>query len=159
MSEPVGVIRRMTVPDLVAAGMALAAAVWAVIESGQWPAPEFIGGPAVVPRIIAGILFIAAGALFWYAVRGQSEVIEEPLDIPKKQRIGTMVLVTATYAAALEPVGFLPSTIVYLAIFAVVLGLRRWGLIAAYAVLLPSAIYLVFGKVLKVPLPPTHWPF
>ncbi|QCK86126.1 tripartite tricarboxylate transporter TctB family protein [Phreatobacter aquaticus] len=156
---PVIAKRRMTVADLVAAGVSLAAAVWAIVESGRWPAPEFVGGPAVVPRIIAAILFVAAGALVWYALRGQSEVIEEPLDIPKKQRIGTMVLVTATYAAALEPVGFLPSTIAYLAIFAVVLGLRRWVLIAAYAVLLPSAIYVIFGKLLKVPLPPTHWPF
>jgi putative tricarboxylic transport membrane protein len=156
---PVAATRRMTVPDIVAATLSLAAAVWAVIESGRWPAPEFIGGPAVVPRIIAAILFVAAGALFWYAVRGRSEIVEEPLDGAKKRRLGAMVLATAAYAAALEPVGFLPSTIAYLVVFVVVLGLRRWALIAAYAVILPTAIYLVLGRVLKVPLPPTHWPF
>ncbi|QCI67284.1 tripartite tricarboxylate transporter TctB family protein [Phreatobacter stygius] len=152
-------LKRMTVPDLVAAGLAFAAATWAVIESGRWPAPEFIGGPAVVPRVIAVILFSAAAALAWNALKGQSQVIEEPLDWVKKQRLGIMLAVTALYATALEPLGFLPATIAYLAIFALVLGLRHWPLIAGYAVGLPAGFHLVFSTVLKVPLPPAAWPF
>jgi hypothetical protein len=150
---------RMTVPDLAAAGIALAAAVWTVIESGRWPAPDFVGGPAVVPRLVAAILTLCAGLLIWNAVRGRSSVVEEPLDRAKLRRLAIMMSVTASYAWALEGVGFLPATIAYLAVFAVVLGLRNWPLIGAYAVLLPSAFYAVFGLVLKVPLPPIQWPF
>lgn len=152
-------LKRMTVPDLVAAGLAFAAAAWAVIESGRWPAPEFIGGPAVVPRVIAVVLFVAAAVLGWNALKGRSEVIEEPLDGAKKQRLGLMLVVTGAYAAALEPFGFLPATMVYLAVFALVLGMRRWPTIAGYAVGLPAAFHLVFSTVLKVPLPPAAWPF
>lgn len=151
--------KRMTVPDLVAAGLAFAAAAWAVIESGRWPAPDFIGGPAVVPRIIAAILFAAAAVLAWNALKGRSEVIEEPLDWARKQRLGIMLVVTAAYVAALEPFGFLPATIAYLAAFALVLGVRHWPTIAGYAVGLPAAFHLVFSTVLKVPLPPAAWPF
>jgi putative tricarboxylic transport membrane protein len=150
---------RMTIPDLVAAGIAVLAASWAVIESGRWPAPEFIGGPALIPRIIAGILFVAAALLIWNAVRGRSSPIDEPLDFAKQRRIAVMLLVTAAYAAALEPVGFLPSTIVYLAVFTLVLGLRDWRVIGAYSLLLPVAFYIVFSRGLKVPLPPTDWLF
>lgn len=150
---------RMTIPDLVAAAISCAAAIWAFIESARWPAPEFVGGPAAVPRLIAVILLVVAATLAWTAIQGRSFIIREPLDGAKKKRLAIMLAVTAAYAWALEPVGFLPTTMAYLAVFAMVLGVRNRLVIAGYALMLPTAFYLVFSTVLKVPLPPAHWPF
>jgi putative tricarboxylic transport membrane protein len=150
---------RMTIPDLVAAAVSCAAAIWAFIESARWPAPEFVGGPAAVPRLIAVILLIIAGTLAWSAIQGRSFVIRERLDGAKKKRLAIMLAVTVAYAWALEPVGFLPATMIYLGVFALVLGVRNRLVIASYALLLPTVFYLVFSTILKVPLPPAYWPF
>lgn len=149
---------RMTVPDLVAAGIALAAAIWVLIESGRWPAPEFVGGPAAIPRLVAVILILCAGLLAWKALRGQSSMIEEPLDRPKMSRLAAIAIATIVYAWGMEAVGFVPATAAYLVVFCIALGLRNWPLIGAYAVLLPSAFYTLFKVVMKVPLPSAQWP-
>jgi len=149
---------RMTIPDLASAMLAAAVAVWIVIESRRWPAPDFVGGPAVVPWLVAAVLFVCAGLLLRTALMGRSAVVEEPLQATQFRRIAIMVAATAAYAAVLEKVGFMPATIVYLAVFTAVLGLRDWRMLIGYSVLLPAAFYLLFAVVLKVPLPPAQWP-
>lgn len=150
---------RMTIPDMAAAIVAAAVAVWIVIESRRWPAPDFVAGPAVVPLLVAAILLVCAGLLLRIALLGRSAVVEDPLQGTQFRRIAIMVVATAAYAGGLEKVGFLPATIIYLAAFTTVLGLRNWLMLVGYSVLLPCAFYLLFAQVLKVPLPPAQWPF
>jgi high-affinity Fe2+/Pb2+ permease len=150
---------RMTIPDMAAAIVAAAVAAWIVIESRRWPAPDFVGGPAVVPLLVAAVLFVCAGLLLRMALLGRSSVVETPLQATQSRRIAIMVAATAVYAGGLEVVGFLPATIVYLAVFTTVLGLRNRLMLVGYSVLLPCGFYLLFALVLKVPLPPAQWPF
>ena len=48
--------QRMTAADLIAAALIAPAVVWVFVESAQWPAPEFIGGPSLIPRVVASLL-------------------------------------------------------------------------------------------------------
>lgn len=148
---------RMTIADLSAATVSLVFAGWAFHESGRWPAPEFIGGPAIVPRAVATILVVVAGLLAWNALRGRSDVIEKPLDAAKIRRIALTLGLTAAYAVALEPVGFIPSTFVFLVAFLHVMGAINRVSIVGFSILLTSGFHAIFDLVLKVPLPPVFW--
>ncbi len=148
---------RMTIADLSAASISLVFAGWAFHESGRWPAPEFIGGPAIVPRAVATILVVVALTLAWNALRGRSDVVEKPLDATKIQRIALTLGLTAAYAVALEPVGFLPSTFVFLVAFLHVMGATNRVSIVGFSVLLTAGFHAIFDLALKVPLPPIAW--
>ncbi|MEJ2432153.1 MAG: tripartite tricarboxylate transporter TctB family protein, partial [Pseudolabrys sp.] len=68
--------------------------------------------------------------------------------------IGSLVV----YGLLLEPLGFIPSTIlVVAAIMIFVLRLRTPIAIAAMAIGLSLGCYLVFGKLLGTYLPPGTW--
>ena len=146
---------RMTAADLGAAAISSIAAAWAFVESARWPAPEFVGGPSLVPRVIAVILIVASATLAWRAFAGRAAAIEAPVERSARRRLAAALGLTAIFALALETVGFLPATIVYLFGFGLILGFGLRPRLAVYSVALPVGMWLVFGKLLRVPLPPT----
>lgn len=149
--------RRMKAADIISAALIVPVVVWVFVESGQWPAPEFIGGPALIPRVIALLLMACAAVLIWHALSGRSDVLEESLSRTKMVRVSGALLLCLGYAAALERIGFLASTMIFLFAFSIILGMRSWTRMAAYAVGLPIATYLLFQIFLKVPLPAAGW--
>jgi len=147
----------MTIADLSAAFISLVFAGWTFYESGRWPAPEFIGGPAIIPRAVAGILVFVAGLLAWNALRGRSNVIEKPVDAAKFRRIASILGLTAVYSLALEPAGFIPATVIYLIVFLRFMGATKWLSIVGFSILLTGGFHAIFDLALKVPLPPVEW--
>jgi hypothetical protein len=66
--------------------------------------------------------------------------------------IGAAVL-TFGYLFVVERIGFFGTTLLYMLLFALVLGERRWPRLVLFAILVPLVVYVLFSTVLHVPLP------
>jgi hypothetical protein len=64
-----------------------------------------------------------------------------------------VAVITGVYVVVVSHLGFIASTIPYLAGFGGALGERRWVRLAFFAAVVPAMIYLVFDAALNVPLP------
>jgi len=123
-------------------------------ESGNWPKQALIGAPTLIPWGVATCLLVAAGIQFVRALTGRALPLEERLTGSNRRRVIFAVLLTGGYAALVSYVGFLVTTFLYLALFGLAAGERRWMRLIAFAVTVPVAIYLIFAAILNVPLPP-----
>lgn len=146
---------RIAAAVLLAVALVWIALVWWTIPAGQGARtfPLFFG-------VLLALLAAAMGAETWrepVAPKPEGEAAAAPM-------LGEVTAVTATigslvvYGALLEPLGFIPSTIlVVAAIMIFVLRLRAPLTIAAMAIGLSLGCYLVFGKLLGTYLPPGTW--
>ena len=66
---------------------------------------------------------------------------------------------TLAYVALVQVLGFFLSTAVYLAVFLVLGGYRRWGVLAATSVLGALVLMFIFMKLVYVSLPIGSAPF
>ena len=64
------------------------------------------------------------------------------------------VLCFLIYAVLLEPAGYLPATTAFIAVEARLLGSRRWRRDLAASVVVAASIYVLFGSLLGIRLPP-----
>ncbi len=112
--------------------------------------------PAFFPRIILG--FIIALSLFlpfehiMHARQGKS------LDKDREQRIKPITFITALFLMTLLVImpylGTIPTMVLSCALFPLLWGERRFGVIALYAVGFPVLVSILFFKILKViPIP------
>ncbi len=112
--------------------------------------------PAFFPRIILG--FIIALSLFlpfehiMHARQGKS------LDKDREQRIKPITFITALFLMTLLVImphlGTIPTMVLSCALFPILWGERRFGVIALYAVGFPVLVSILFFKILKViPIP------
>ncbi|NWF57433.1 MAG: tripartite tricarboxylate transporter TctB family protein [Syntrophaceae bacterium] len=123
-------------------------------ESGNWPKQALIGAPTLIPWGVAACLLMAAGMQFVRALAGKSLPLEERLTGSNRRRVIFAALLTGGYAALVSYGGFLITTFLYLALFSLAAGERRWIRLIVFAVTVPVAIYLIFAAILNVPLPP-----
>jgi hypothetical protein len=123
-------------------------------ESGNWPKQALIGAPTLIPWGVATFLLVAAGVQFVRALSGRALTLEERLTGSNRRRVILAALLTGGYATLVSYVGFLVTTFLYLALFGLAAGERRWVRLIAFAVTVPIAIYLIFATILNVPLPP-----
>jgi len=114
-------------------------------------------GSAYVPKFIAICIMVAAGAklIFTLMDKSASGKKKEGMAFDKLGGIGTIVLMF-TYMLALEPVGFILSSIIYLFLQIMLLSNkdnRKPVLFAIIAVVLPVAVSALFYYVINMPLP------
>lgn len=109
-------------------------------------------GPAFVPRVLAGALALLSLTLLARALAGRSDPTPPP---PARTALlaTTLVLLTA-YGAILPRLGFLLATPLLMAATLRVLGVRRPLPVVAAATGITAALYVVFGRLLGVLLPP-----
>lgn len=62
-------------------------------------------------------------------------------------------IMAAVYVAMIPTIGFFVSTAVFMVLFMVFLGYRKWGVILAVTVGIELAVYLLFVKELAVRIP------
>ena len=104
--------------------------------------------PTYFPRLLVGTIAVLTGVL-----------LIEALGRPAKVRapIAPMVLVTAgglvLAVAAVRPLGLLVTLYLLSAAFPLLWRERRGGFLLAFVVLFPTALYLLFAKVLEVQFP------
>lgn len=115
---------------------------------------EALSSPGAIPMVASGIMLVCAALILWDTVRrprSQSETLER--DILPIKVVGTIALVAA-YALVLKPLGFLPTSFLFLTLlirFLAGSNLMRAALIAFVSVLV---IWLVFRLVFTVLMPP-----
>lgn len=154
----------VTVRDRVAgAVLLLVALVWCGLV--YWTIPPGQGG-LVGPRAFPLVFGLALGALslalLAKSVLGRTSRGEDdkaPLVYPGEtfSVIATVVAIVA-YGFLLQPLGFIPATVLIVAaIMIVILRIRNMLAVAAMAVGLAIGCYVVFGKLLGTYLPPGTW--
>jgi putative tricarboxylic transport membrane protein len=140
--------------DILAALVIIFISIFVFYESGRWPIPALLGNPLLIPRGVAVCLLFAAGILLFRALMGKSLMLESRLEGATLRRVLAVAILTGGYVLVLERVGFISTTFLYLLLFGLVLGIRRWFLLIPFAIVVPVIVYLIFDTTLNVPLPP-----
>jgi len=139
--------------DIIAAFLLLPVCGYVFYEAGSWPRLPDLGNPAWIPRGVAACLMIASLMMLARALRGRALMLPSPLARADRNRVLWVVAITLGFVLAMNYLGFIASTIPYLAGFGITLGERRWGRLTFFAVVVPVMMYLLFDATLNVPLP------
>ena len=131
--------------------------VLALWEGRRMPADVVMGiGPSFFPNFLAGFLIFFSAILLINALRGKSKGTAEPFRLSDKgvQRGLATLGAAFVFCAVLEPLGFIPTSIAFLAFMILILGKRNPVLLVLAPPLVSFGVWLVFEKVLKLSLPP-----
>ena len=108
--------------------------------------------PALFPVVTTLVLMSLALALTVKSLRSApQETAREPRG--KTGNVVGVFLLCLLYTAAMEKIGFLPSTALYLLLFLLMLGEKRPVVVVLVPVLATVAVWFFFAKALSVPLP------
>jgi len=139
--------------DILAAILLFPVGAYVFYEAGSWPRLPDLGNPGWIPSGVAVCLLIATLLMLARALRGRSLTLPGRLEGADRARVLWVAGITVGYVAVMNHLGFIASTIPYLAGFGIALGERRWMRLAFFSVAVPVVIYLVFDATLNVPLP------
>ena len=134
----------------------LAVGIYGVVFSsglplGQWNEP----GPGVFPLIVS-ILLCASGVSWWVRGKAKAERRETPgcrEFISKYANPLRIAALTAAFIAALQLLGYLLTSTIYLFVLFWWVSGYRLAKAALLAVIFGPASWFFFGKLLSTPLP------
>jgi putative tricarboxylic transport membrane protein len=106
--------------------------------------------PGLFPLFGGGALTILAVILLVQAALGRSTGSEA---FGKLGPPAIMVVGMGVYVAVLEPVGYVPATMLISAVILRVLGVRSWRTLSLTSLFLSFGTYLLFARVLGIDLP------
>ncbi|MDS9469503.1 tripartite tricarboxylate transporter TctB family protein [Paracoccus sp. MBLB3053] len=114
---------------------------------------EALSSPGAVPMATTLVMLISAGRILLDTMRKPTDS-EETLarDILPRPVIFTIVMVVL-YAVALAPLGFLPTSVLFLLGMIRYLSQRGWGFCLAVSMGSVALIYLVFRMIFNVLMP------
>ena len=142
--------------DIVGGLIGILIGLYAIWEGSKMPEDVVMKiGPSFFPNILASLLIIFSMILIVNAMRGRSKGEVTPLKLSDKgvQR-GLITLVAAVaFCVVLDPVGFIPTSIVFLAFMMWIMGNRKPLQIALAPPLITLTIWLIFEKVLNLSMP------
>jgi branched-subunit amino acid transport protein AzlD len=139
--------------DILAAIFLFPVCAYVFYEAGSWPRLPDLGNPGWIPSGVAVCLLAATVIMLTRALRGRSLTLPGRLEGVDRARVLWVAAITIAYVVVMNSLGFITSTIPYLAGFGIALGERRWARLVFFSVAVPVAIYLVFDATLNVPLP------
>ena len=116
---------------------------------------EGVPGPGFFPFWLALAIIILGLCLTVQKFRTKASAGDEG-DWPDKggwQRIATVLVLLAAGLLLLDRLGFFATTVLYSIVVAYRMGMRRWGVVIAVALLTALSNYAIFSVWLKVPLP------
>ena len=146
----------MKIADIFGGALGILIGLFAIWEGTKMPEDLVMKiGPSFFPNILAGILILFSATLIINALRGKSKGEVAPLKLSDKgvQR-GLITLVsTIVFCVALDPLGFIPTAIVFLVCMMLVMGNRKPLQLTIAPPLVTLAIWLVFEKVLNLSMP------
>ncbi|HEX7125585.1 MAG TPA: tripartite tricarboxylate transporter TctB family protein [Thermodesulfobacteriota bacterium] len=128
------------------------------------PFPELADGhpgPALFPRLVAGLMVLFGLVLAWQGARGEpAEAAEGGAATERAGVLNALLVVAAVvgYILVVERAGFVPTLGVLLFALMWRLGVRL-GAAVGLAAGLAVGTYLLFARVLLVPLPRGPIPF
>jgi len=109
-------------------------------------------GPRAYPLLCLALM---GAGLAWLILRPtpiERDAHDPPLDAPLLRKVALCIGLFLAYAALFEPLGFLLDSALFGSVLARLYGGRPWPSLLAGA-LLAAALYLLFDRVLEVPLP------
>ncbi|KAF0677182.1 tripartite tricarboxylate transporter TctB family protein [Profundibacterium mesophilum] len=116
--------------------------------------------PSTFPKVLS-VLGIIAGLIVLTGLEAHDEAEPDPSAINWRRlhdyNLGQALLLLGlmvVYALALRPAGFLPSTVLFLALGAAILGERRWIVTILVAVLASGFVWWLVERVLGIFLRP-----
>jgi len=118
-------------------------------------------GPALLPRILA-VLFMAIGAVFIIRnMRTRGAKSKHQTLLTEKKRVlyaAVVIILVLFYIAFVEKLGYLITNFVLVTILSRLLEVRIFWCIV-FSSLLTLGVYVLFHKILLVPLPQglIHW--
>ena len=134
----------------------LAAGIYGLVYSiglplGKWNAP----GPGVFPLSLS--IMLCAFGLVWF-VQGRMKEGEKPRErlaglFGKSGTPLQIVGITAAFIFLLEPLGYLPASMVYTFTLFFLISRYRFWIAATLAVTFGAGSWVFFTKVLSTPLP------
>lgn len=147
----------MNVRDTVAGGLTLALGLAVATHAATFPPmPGQPVGPGLFPTLVGAGLALLGLALVAAARRGAADVVGAAVDWTRHPHlVRNFLLVVADlvfYAVAVDGLGFLLTSILFLTVLLVAFGARR-RLIIPVAILVTLAVHIGFYTVLRVPLP------
>lgn len=79
---------------------------------------------------------------------------EEPTEEPENiVATGKVIALFSAYVLSAEPIGFDLATCLFVALYLLMKGERRYGIVAAYALLFGNLVPLFFARMLPYPMP------
>ena len=133
----------------------LGLAGFTLLEGGKLPFGTFRSPQtAFFPRILSLLLLICCLILLAQAVRGK-ESRQPPSEVAIEgwKRIGATLLTMVGFALLLETLGFLLSTFLLMVLLLRAIEALRWHVVIGIALSTAIFCYLLFAKLLNVPLP------
>jgi hypothetical protein len=113
--------------------------------------------PTLFPSIVAwGFILLGSWGVYG------SFSIDETNDLTRLDQeawfnVGITVVAMLAYAGLMVPLGFIPSSIILIAALSSFYGIRSIGLLAVISIGVPTSIYFIFTRGLKVFLPEIPW--
>jgi len=130
-------------------GAAFALAAWqqGLMRRGV-PGPGFL--PFFSGLVLAGVSL----AVLVPALAGAPDPAAEPsAATPGRRRVLLALVALVGYGLALEHLGYLLTTLLFMLAMGQLMEARRWGLVGLLAALTAVCSYLLFVVLLEVPLP------
>lgn len=148
--------KAMKKADLIAGVIGILIGLYAIWEGTKMP-PDYIMkiGPSFFPTVLAGLLIFFSLVLIINAVKGKSIGKVEAVKWSDKgvQRGLITLVATVVFCAALNPVGFIPTSIIFLAFMMWVMGNRKRVPMVLAPPLITLVVWLVFEKILHLSMP------
>ena len=113
-------------------------------------------GPGFFPFWLSIIGAVLAVVLFAQVTRGAPDALGAVSVLPEREaawRVGRVLISLAAVALLLELLGLRLSLLIFNAYLLWALGVRRWWVIAVFALAGSFGVFHVFHQWLKVPLP------
>lgn len=115
---------------------------------------EALSSPGVVPMATSAMMIYSAGAVLWEVFRKSPNTTETLIGNIVPQSIIVTIIMVALYAVALQWLGFIPTSILFLILMIRYLSRRGWGFCVVVSVGTVALIYLIFRMVFTVLMPP-----
>lgn len=110
------------------------------------------GDAGLFPKILSALIFILNTIeLFNVVVRNKIKLVKK--EDRDNIKLLTILLCCIGYIILIKPLGFLISTVVFLAVTLKLLGVKELKLILLVSIITSLVIYLSFGVLLKVQIP------
>ena len=146
----------MKVADIFGGALGVLIGLFAIWEGTKMPADVVMKiGPSFFPNILGGLLILFSAILMINALRGKSKGKVEPYRLSDKGTQRGLITLAAgiVFCLVLDPLGFIPCSIIFLTFIMLVMGKRSALPILVAPSLITLAVWLVFEKVLSLSMP------
>ncbi len=114
---------------------------------------EALSSPGVVPMATTFVMAYSSGTILWEVLRKKPSTTETLTGQIIPAPVVVTILMVALYALALQPLGFVPTSILFLLVMIRYLSRRSWGFCLSVSVGTVALIYLIFRLIFAVLMP------